>query len=53
MLRQQRLGMCFPVSQKAFVLFIAAADLHGNGTQSHSANSGEEGKCCVAFLFGR
>ena len=37
-LRQQRQGMSFPVSQKEVVLFIAAADLHGNNTQSHEAD---------------
>ena len=42
MLRQQRLGMCFPVSQKELGLFFAAADLHG---QRHTVTSSRHLAC--------
>ena len=42
MLRQQHLGMSFPVSQKEFGLFFAAADLHG---QRHTVTSSRHLTC--------
>ena len=42
MLRQQRLDMCFPVIQKEFDLFFAAADLHG---QRHTVTSSRQLTC--------